>query len=102
MYKAQLAAWFQARFQIAGKIPFEKLKTLQSVVSITVTEDRKMGTFSVAKPSGDPTFDAEVQSTLERIQSGGVELPAPPPMYPEMLGKSLTFRLRCSDQRHCE
>ena len=102
MYRAQLAAWFQARFQIAGKIPFEKLKTLRSVVSVTVTEDRKVGTFSVTRPSGDPAFDAEVLSTLERIQSSGVELPAPPPMYPEMLGKSQSFRLQCTDPRHCE
>src|ERR1700736_5387276 len=29
MYKAQLAAWFAARFQIAGKIPFDRLKTLR-------------------------------------------------------------------------
>lgn len=102
MYRAQLKAWFAARFQIRGKIPFEKLKTLQANVSVTVTDDRKLGTFSVKKPSGDPTFDAEVEATFVRIQSSGVELPAPPPMYPEMLGKSLTITLRCSDQNRCE
>ncbi len=102
LYKAQLAAWFQAHFQIAGKIPFDKLKTLHSLVSITVTADRKVGTFSVEKPSGDATFDGEVRATLERIASSGVELPAPPPMYPEMLGKSQTFRLSCSEKRYCE
>ncbi|HXN33622.1 MAG TPA: hypothetical protein VN894_17255 [Polyangiaceae bacterium] len=102
MYRAQLAAWFAARFQIAGKIPFDTLKTLQAVVSVTVTDDRKMGSFSVGKPSGDPTFDAEVDATLVRIQSSGVELPAPPPMYPEMLGKSLSIKLHCNDRKRCE
>jgi outer membrane biosynthesis protein TonB len=102
MYKDQLAAWFSARFQIAGKIPFDRLKTLSALVKVTVTEDRKVGSFSVLKPSGDPTFDAEVNATLTRIQSSGVELPAPPPMYPEMLGKSQTFKLHCSDRKRCE
>jgi hypothetical protein len=102
MYRAQLAAWFAARFEIAGKIPFDKLKALHSTVSVTVTDDRKMGSFSVGKPSGDPTFDAEVQATLVRVQSSGVELPAPPPMYPEMLGKSLPINFHCSDQKRCE
>ncbi len=102
MYRAQLAEWFAARFPIAGKIPFDKLKTLQAVVSVTVTDDRKVGSFSVGKPSGDPTFDEEVRATLARIQSSGVELPAPPPMYPEMLGKTQSFKLHCNDPKRCE
>src|SRR5262249_39105694 len=102
MYRDQLAAWFSSRFQIAGKIPFDHLKTLSALVRVTVTEDRKVGSFSVLKPSGDSTFDAEVNATLTRIQSSGVELPAPPPMYPEMLGKAQTFKLHCSDRKRCE
>ena len=102
MYRDQLAAWFAARFQIAGKIPFDHLKTLSAFVKVTVTDDRKVGSFTVLKPSGDSTFDAEVNATLTRIQSSGVELPAPPPMYPEMLGKSQTFKLHCSDRKRCE
>ena len=102
MYKEQLASWFASRFQIRGKIPFDHLKTLSALVSVTVTEDRKVASFSVLKPSGDSTFDAEVNATLTRIQSSGVELPAPPPMYPEMLGKSQTFKLHCSNRKLCE
>jgi len=101
-YKEQLAAWFAARFSIAGKIPFDRLKTLSALVRVTVTEDRKVGSFSVLRPSGDFTFDTEVNATLTRIQSSGVELPAPPPMYPEMLGKSQTFKLHCSNRKLCE
>jgi hypothetical protein len=102
MYRDQLAAWFAARFHIAGKIPFEQLKTLSALVQVSVTEDRKVGSFTVLKPSGDSTFDAEVNATLTGIQSSGVELPAPPPMYPEMLGKSQTFKLHCSNRKLCE
>ncbi|HEX3344415.1 MAG TPA: hypothetical protein VHS09_07565, partial [Polyangiaceae bacterium] len=30
MYRAQLASWFAAHFQIRGKVPFDKLKTLHA------------------------------------------------------------------------
>ena len=64
LYRAQLASWFASHFQIRGKVPFEKLKTLHASAVVTVTGDRKMGSFSVVRPSGDPTFDAEVEATL--------------------------------------
>ena len=102
MYRAQLAAWFMARFEIRGKVPYERLKTLHATAVVTVTEDRKVGSFSVVRPSGDPTFDAEVQATLSRAQSSAAELPAPPPMYPEMLGRTQSFRFQCSVQKLCE
>jgi outer membrane biosynthesis protein TonB len=102
MYRAQLASWFASRFQIRGKVPFDKLKTLHASAVVTVTPDRKVGSFSVVRTSGDPTFDAEVQATLSRIQGSGTELPAPPPMYPEMLGQSLPVGFQCTVQRICE
>jgi hypothetical protein len=102
MYKAQLAAWFVSHFNIRGKIPFDKLKTLRAIALVTVTPDRKVGSFSVVKPSGDATFDAEVEATLSHIQSSGAELPAPPPLYPEMLAKSQSFSFQCTVQKLCE
>jgi outer membrane biosynthesis protein TonB len=102
MYRAQLASWFVSRFNIKGKIPFDKLKTLHATAVVTVTPDRRVGSFSVVTPSGDPTFDAEVKATLSSIQSGGAELPAPPPNYPDMLGKSLPVGFQCTVQKYCE
>jgi hypothetical protein len=102
MYRQQLAGWFVSRFNIRGKVPFEKLKTLHASAVVTVTGDRKVGSFSVVRPSGDPTFDAEVTATLQRIQSSGAELPAPPPMYPDMLGQSLPVGFQCTVQKACE
>jgi hypothetical protein len=102
MYRAQLASWFAAHFNIRGKIPFDQLKTLHASATVTVTGDRKVGGFSVVRPSGDATFDAEVQATLSRIQSSGAELPAPPPMYPDMLGQSLPVGFQCTLQKLCE
>jgi hypothetical protein len=102
MYRGQLQAWFAAHFHIRGKLPFDTLKTLHASVDVTVTEDRKVGTFSVVKPSGDPFFDAEVNTTLSTLKSGGVELPAPPPMYPELLGKPFHVAFACNIRKLCE
>ncbi|HLK38483.1 MAG TPA: TonB C-terminal domain-containing protein [Polyangiaceae bacterium] len=102
MYRDQLQRWFASHFHIRGKIPFDTLKTLHASVTVTVTEDRKVGSFTIVKPSGDATFDAEVQATLSGIQSGGAELPAPPPLYPDMLGKTLPVRFGCSERKQCE
>jgi len=102
MYRSQLAAWFAGHFQIRGKLPFDKLKALHATAVVTVTGDRKVGSFSVVKRSGDATFDAEVQATLARIQAGGTELPAPPPMYPDMLGQTLPVGFQCTVRKLCE
>jgi hypothetical protein len=101
-YRNDLAAWFASRFQIRGKLPFDQLKTLHATARVTVTADRKVGGFSIERPSGDPTFDGEVQATLARIQASGVELPAPPEMYPDMLGTSRDVGFACNRRRDCE
>jgi hypothetical protein len=102
MYRVQLAQWFVSRFGIRGKIPFDRLKTLAAIATVTVTPDRKLGSFSIVKPSGDSTFDDEVRATLSRIEGSGTELPAPPPAYPELLGKSFPIQFRCNIQKVCE
>ena len=102
MYRAQLASFFTSRFNVRGKVPFDRLKSLHASAIVTVTGDRKVGSFSVVKPSGDPTFDAEVQAALARVQSAGAELPAPPPLYPELLGQSFPVGFACTVQKLCE
>jgi len=102
MYRGQLLAWFMGRFRIRGKIPFERLKQLRAHVNVTVTPERTVGGFTIDSPSGDATFDGEVHSTLSQIQSSGVELPAPPPMYPDILRTTLPVGFQCSIQRLCE
>jgi hypothetical protein len=101
MYRAQLMGWFASRFQIRGKIPFDTLKTLHASTVVSIADRHVVG-FSVTRPSGDPTFDAEVQATLARIQSGGAVLPEPPPMYTELLGQTLPVGFACNIQKACE
>jgi hypothetical protein len=101
-YRAQLMRWFMEHFHIRGKLPFDQLKTLHSTTTVTITSDRKVGGFTVDRASGDPTFDDEVRSTLTGIQSSGVELPAPPPMYPDILHSTLPVNFACTVQKNCE
>lgn len=101
-YRAQLMSWFLAHFHIQGKVPFETLKTLHSSTTVAVTADRKVGGFTVDHASGNSTFDEEVQTTLRQIQSSGVELPAPPPMYPDILRSTLQVNFKCTVQKYCE
>jgi len=51
--------------------------------------------FSIVRASGNATFDAKVQSTMQGTV--GEELPPPPPLYPDILNSSvsLTFAGRC-------
>jgi hypothetical protein len=102
MYRAQLQAWFAARFAVRGKIPFETLKTLHAAAQVRVNADRKVTSFSITHRSGDSTFDGAVESMLAQIESSGVELPAPPPMYPDTLGSNLPVAFQCNVQRDCE
>jgi hypothetical protein len=54
------------------------------------------------RPSGDPTFDAEVNATLSQVQSSGIELPAPPENYPDILRGTLPLGFSCTIQKLCE
>lgn len=102
LYRAQLAAWFAGRFAIRGKIPFDTLKTLSASAIVTTSADRHVTGFSISRPSGNETFDDTVRATLSAIQSSGVELPGPPPLYPDMLGRTLPVSFRCSNRSQCE
>ncbi len=102
LYRAQLASWFLAHFQIRGKVPFETLQKLRGEAIVSIGEDRRMGGYSVTGLSGNAVFDAEVEATLARLRAGGGELPPPPPNYPDMLGKTLSVGFRCTVRSQCE
>ena len=102
LYRAELVSWFMTRFDIRGKIPFDVLKTLRAVALVSVTPDYTVGGFSLATTSGNPVFDAEVRATLAAVQSSGATLPAPPPLYVDVLGPSLSVSFQCTSRSQCE
>jgi hypothetical protein len=102
LYRAQLNAWFSGHFNIRGKVPFEKLKTLKATVVVTVTNDRKVSGYDVVGPSGDDAFDDQLYRDLAHVQASGAVLPAPPESYPDILGQTLRLSFSCKDKSACE
>ena len=100
MYRNQLAYYFTQRFAIKGKVPFEQLAKLHGAASVQVGADRTVTGFTITKPSGDAVFDAEMRSALQsRV---GATLPPPPPLYPDMLGTSISVSFSCTSRANCE
>ncbi|MGC4091834.1 MAG: hypothetical protein QM756_28915 [Polyangiaceae bacterium] len=101
-YRAKLISWFDVRFRPPESgIPCAELKKLGSSVSVQVSGDRRVGAYSVSSPSGNSVFDERVRTTLDRVV--GEELPPPPPLYPDILSSTLSFRLsgskaQCDDK----
>jgi TonB C terminal len=100
-YYGKLQGWFNARFRPPSEgAPCAELKKLGASVVVTVGGDRSVGGYTVVKPSGNPSFDANVRSMLDGAR--GEQLPPPPPLYPDILGQSLPLRLsgqnaKCND-----
>jgi hypothetical protein len=101
-YKAQLNAWFSARFNIRGKLPFETLKKLRATVTIDVTPDRRVGGYDVFPGSGNDVFDDQLFRDLAKVQVSGAVLPPPPENYPDILGSKLKLTFSCTHQASCE
>lgn len=102
LYRRELVAWFMARFDIRGKLPFATLKGLRAVATISVTPEHTVGAFTLSVESGNPVFDAQVQATLAAIAASGASLPPPPPLYPDLLGDSLSVSFKCTVRKDCE
>lgn len=90
-YRAKLIAWFNARFSPPDDIPCEELNKLSASVTVNVGGDRSVSGFTVGRASGNANFDGRVQSAMQGTV--GAELPPPPPLYPDILGSSLSIRL---------
>ncbi len=101
-YKAQISAWFAARFNIRGKVPFDTLKTLRATAVIDVTPDRRVGGYDVVKTTGNDVFDDQLYRDLAKVQVSGAVLPPPPENYPDILGSKLRIEFKCTVQAQCE
>lgn len=87
-YRMKILGWFNARFTPPTEgAPCEELKKLRASVVATIGPDRTVTGFSIVRPSGNPVFDAKIQSTMDALR--GQELPPPPPLYPDILNSSV-------------
>ncbi len=102
LYRSEVTTWFMRRFDIRGKVPFDTLKTLRASVVVTIGPERTVTGFTITKPSGNDTFDERVRASLESIVSSGVELPAPPQNYPDILKSTQALQYHCDQRSNCE
>ena len=102
LYRVRLDDWFSSRFPIRGKVPFATLKGLRARVVVQITGERTVGSFTIAGPSGNATFDDTLHTALSAIVSAGSELPPPPPMYPDILRQSISLSFSCTNRSRCE
>ena len=92
LYRTKIASWFNARFtQPTDQIPCNELKKLAASVAVSVGGNRAITGFTLTSPSGNSTFDQRVKSTMSALV--GEQLPPPPPLYPDILGTTLSPRL---------
>jgi hypothetical protein len=94
-YAGLLAGWFGARFNVRGLgIPDDELRKLSAGVSVSISEDRRITGFSLARSSGNAAYDEEVRRTVAGIQASGVQLPEPPDGNPPPPSFTVNFRPR--------
>jgi hypothetical protein len=91
-YYGKLQGWFNARFRPPSEgAPCAELKKMSAVVTVSIGGERSVSSYSVVRPSGNAAFDSSVRSMLDGTR--GEQLPPPPPLYPDILGQSLSIRL---------
>lgn len=91
LYRIKIANWFASRFSPPA-LPCEVLVTLSTSAIVQVGGDRSITGFSVTSPSGNSEFDNKVRGTLQALQ--GSQLPPPPPLYPDILGSTVSTAFR--------
>jgi len=89
MYLAKIHGWFTIRWRPpVTEIPCAELKKLSAGVAVTVGADRTVAGYSMSRPSGNAIFDAKVRATMDSLI--GQQLPPPPPLYPDILGATVS------------
>lgn len=88
-YRSRLIAWFNARFHRPdGQIPCAELQRLSAGGVAQISGDGTVTSVSLTRASNHSVFDAAARAALE--SAVGQPLPPPPPLYPELMPKSVS------------
>ena len=99
-YAGMLDGWFSSRVALGGlDIPWEELKTLRVTVTISLTPDRHVTSFSIVSGSGNGAYDARVRSSMQAVVGSGASLPAPP--EGSEVPPQITLVFQCRTQARC-
>lgn len=91
LYIGKLYAYFRRGWEVPTHIAEDELKKLMCKVDVAITNDARVGSYKVIKPSGNDAFDRSVELRLS--QAEGATLPEPPDdVAARFLGKTITLR----------
>ncbi|MCZ6807407.1 MAG: TonB C-terminal domain-containing protein [Deltaproteobacteria bacterium] len=91
IYIGKLYSYFRRGFQTPTSISEAELQKLTCVLELSITEDGRVGSYEITRPSGNESFDAAVRRRVD--QAEGAELPAPPESIAnQVLGKTISLR----------
>ena len=91
LYHGKLYAYFRKGWQAPTQISDSDLQKLSCVVDIEISEDARMQSFKIARPSGNEAFDESVQTRM--TQALDAALPSPPDnVAKQFLGQIVSLR----------
>ncbi len=91
LYLGKLYTYFRRGWQVPTSISDQELENLACVIELSITDDGRVGDYSVTRPSGNEAFDESVRRRVS--QARGAELPEPPEtVAPQVLGQTISLR----------
>lgn len=91
LYLGKLYTYFRRGWQVPTSIPDQELEKLTCVIELSITDDGRVGDYSVTRPSGNEAFDESVRRRVSQAQ--GADLPEPPEtVAPQVLGQTISLR----------
>jgi len=78
IYAGKLYQFFRRGWTVPTVITEAESQALAAEVDVEITEDLKIGDFSLRRSSGNPLFDQSVLDNLQRLKDTGATLPEPP------------------------
>ena len=91
IYLGKLYSYFRRGWRVPTTIPQDELETLTCVIELTITEEGRVESYELRRPSGNEAFDDSVRRRVS--QAEGAELPEPPEsVAPQVLGETISLR----------
>ncbi len=91
IYIGKLYDYFRRGFRTPTSISQEELQALVCVLELAVTEDGRVESYRLTRPSGNEAFDQAVRRRVD--QAEGAELPPPPEsIADQVLGQTISLR----------
>ena len=91
LYLGKLYTYFRRGWQVPTSISDQELEKLACVIELSITDEGRVGDYSVTRPSGNEAFDESVRRRVS--QAKGADLPEPPEaVAPQVFGQTISLR----------